>query len=116
MREHWHRTRGSWMEALDFSMLSAFVDWYPMPDKGFHVLGMGGFARFRVRNSDGNVVLTATRPAFGLGAGYEWSVGRHWGLGAMARYTYASLQTMDSSDSAHETVTSPQVLLTATFY
>ncbi len=103
--------------SLSFSALSGFVDWYPMPDQGLHLLGMGGFAQLHVSDADGNNLSdTATGPSFSVGAGYEWSVGKGWGLGAMARYTYASLDMTTAGVTAHESVSSPALLLTGTLY
>ncbi len=103
--------------SLGFATLSGFADWYPMPSNGLHILAMGGFAQLRVSDPDGNSVGdTATGPGFGIGAGYEWSVGRHWGLGAMARYTYASLAMTTAGVTYHESLSSPQLLLTGTLY
>lgn len=108
-------TQGS--NSLRFGTISGFVDWYPMPTQGLHILGMGGFAQMHVSDSEGNSVSdTATGPGFGVGAGYEWSIGRHWGLGAMARYTYASLHMTSGGITYHESVSSPQLLLTGTLY
>lgn len=103
--------------SLDYATLCGFVDWYPMPDKGLHILGMGGFAQMRVSDPDGNSLTgTATGPSFGVGAGYEWSIGEHWGLGAMARYEYASLHMTAGGADVHESVSTPQLLLTGTLY
>lgn len=60
-------TRRSWSA-------TAVALWYPWPAKGAYA--KGGFGITGYRASDSVDVITATNPAFVLGIGYEWQVGK----------------------------------------
>lgn len=102
---------------LTYTSIAGFADWYPMPTRGLHIFGMGGYSVMGFNDADGNIVgPSPAGPGFGLGVGYEWSLGKHYALGAMARYVYASLSSSTDGVTAHESVSSPELMLTGTLY
>lgn len=103
--------------SLSLGILSGFADWYPSPTGGLHVLAMGGYAAFGANDAGGDSIgPTARGLSLGLGVGYEWSLGAHWGVGAMARYIYAPLRATTSTGTAAESVTTPELMFTGTMY
>lgn len=67
----------------------AFVNYYPDPRGGFHVLGFLGIAALDY--SDWEVTDNALAWGFSavVAAGYEWWVGKQWSLGLMGRMQFA---------------------------
>jgi hypothetical protein len=89
-------------EALDtensqvFSTIGPFIDYYFLPDRGFHAQAAFGFAMapFTFRD-DGEGYETKGEPkgwTAMLGVGWESWVGEQWGIGALARIQYARLK------------------------
>jgi hypothetical protein len=80
-----HAVGSSGNETAVFSFLGPFVDFYPDPTRGPHVLGGGGVATATFPGGK-------TDPAFSLelfaGAGYEWWVGNQWSMGLLGRLSY----------------------------
>ncbi len=61
------------------TFVGPFVDFYPNPEKGFHVQAGIGHASSHFRESNaGSLGLMA-------GAGYEWWVGEQWSIGLLGR-------------------------------
>jgi hypothetical protein len=90
-----------------------FVDVYPDPAKGFHVVGGPCYAAVRFEIFDG------MRQGWGLnaGIGYEWSalwgsnLGRGWSVGMLARLQYAEpIRELTVGGIT------PALLMTATWY
>jgi hypothetical protein len=92
---------------------AAFVQYYPDPQKGFHLQALGAFA-IQADQSD------LTGPVVAAGAGYDGWVGGQTSLGAFARIGYASMSgvprnTSSTSSLGPETVRESSAFFMATF-
>jgi hypothetical protein len=111
------------------STIGPFVDYYFMPDQGFHAQAGFAFAVAPLKLSNGLVdsKITPTGWAAMLGTGWESWVGEQWGIGVLARVQYSRLhaseatieggnadQTVDLDLTEHVIV--PAVLFTATYH
>ncbi len=86
------------------AMLGPFLDWYPDPKDGFHLLLAPSFAGINLEQSahsdysPGGVGVVA-------GAGKEWWIGGQSSMGVMARFTAARVtQTIAPFDYVHSVV------------
>jgi hypothetical protein len=78
-----------------FATIGPFIDYYFLPDRGFHAQAAFGYAvaPFTFRD-DREGYETKGEPkgwAAMLGVGWESWVGEQWGIGALARVQYARL-------------------------
>jgi hypothetical protein len=108
--------------SLNFFMIGPYVNWYPDPTTGFHLLGELAFAAANVSDGNGNKSATPTGGAIGFGVGYDWWVSDEWSLGVLGRLNVASLKYEDSASACvggtcasasykeTDTVVSPAVL------
>ena len=103
-------------------LFSPMVDWYVMPDKGFHVQAAVGFAAYIAgqgdSSSDGPRLRAHTATGWGLagGVGYEWWIAEEWGLGLLGRIIYSRTTGTDAVGTkwVHK-ILSPAVFLTTTY-
>ncbi len=110
---------------FDVSQLALFcpvVDWYVMPDHGFHAEFGFGFATYvaatGVPRSFGPSAHahTAVGTGFVLGAGYEWWVSDEWGVGVLARLLRGGTDGTDPDGVAwSHTTTTYALMLGATY-
>jgi hypothetical protein len=100
------------------SLIGPFADFYPDPRGGFHLQGALGPTLFNFSNGSlrnkcsGGTCMDVAFPAttysgtgFGaaLGVGLEGYVSRHWNLGGLLRFQYASV-LMAPEDTTYERV------------
>lgn len=103
---------GDQMSVGSLLMIGPMIDWYPNPDRGFHIQGVLAGARLDVSDSSGNVQHSPLGGAVLLGVGNEWRVGNCWGIGVLGRLTLAAL---GDADWTHR-VGALSLLFTASFY
>lgn len=98
--------------SLGLASVGPYVDYYPDPHGGFHVLGSLGYAQVTFDDGDG-IVDDATSSGFTLGAGigYDAFVSDEWSLGALGRLGYA----WTSHDSGAFTVQDNALMLGVSF-
>jgi hypothetical protein len=82
--------------SLNLAILAPYVDWFPNPNEGLHLLGFVGFGEAHVSDSNGNSSVSATGVALGAGIGYDWWISDEWSLGVLGRFTYAALSDTTS--------------------
>jgi len=106
----------------NLALIGPFLDWYPNPQKGFHLQVALGFAALTGVSVDTNVdredVYHAEGGGIMLGAGYEWWIGDEWSLGVEARLLGTLLTGKDDSDVRwfHAAGTSPSPVFTVTYH
>ena len=84
---------------LNLFRAGAFIDYYPSPTAGFHLLGDVAFAEVSATDDRTNFVSgKVTGFSLGAGVGYEWWVSDSWSLGVMGRFAWAIL-TSDRNDN-----------------
>jgi len=88
--------------SLGLGNFGPYIDYYPNPRGGFHVIGTLAFANLNVSNGNGTQQNVASGGAIGAGAGYDFWVADEWSLGVLARLTYAGLK--DSNSDSESTV------------
>jgi hypothetical protein len=93
-------------EKLTMFTIGPYIDYYPHPHRGFHILGTVGFANLTASYDDGNVSTSssATGITLGGGVGYDWWIGRDWNIGILGRFTFASTRrTVDGFSVSEDT-------------
>lgn len=93
-------------------MVGPLIDWYPKPERGFHIQAVIAGARLDVRDSTGTVQHSPIGGALLVGVGHEWRVANYWGVGVLGRLTLAAL---GDEDWSHR-IAALSILFTATFY
>ena len=98
--------------SLGLGSVGPYVDYYPDPQGGLHVLGTLGYAQVTFDDGDG-IVDESTSSGFTLGAGigYDAFVSDEWSLGALGRLGYA----WTSHDTAGVTVHDNALMLGISF-
>jgi hypothetical protein len=76
--------------------LALLVDWYPEPQKGWHVGGAIGVGSVEVSGSNRSILGGAATGSI-LG-GYDWWIGPEWSLGLLMVATGASKTTLSDSN------------------
>jgi len=105
--------------AAGISNLEFFIDFYPMPDQGFHFGGGVGLSLISATESTEGLEDDYFGAGFGLHAaiGYEGWVGKEWGIGVQGRVLYAN-GTMSSFSGDYDDIVVeafvPGVMFTAT--
>lgn len=110
-------------EVRNFALVGPFFDWYPTPEKGFHIQAALGVASLSGVQLDA-FPLRDDEPytAFGggvmFGVGYEWWIAEQWSMGVLGRVMGAVLRGKDDQDVrwTHTAGTSPSVLLSVTYH
>jgi hypothetical protein len=99
--------------SLTLVTVGPYIDYYPEPRKGFHILGTLGYANVKASFDDGTLSANSSAggPTIGVGIGYDWWVGRDWSIGILGRFTYA--QTSRTIEGLH---TSEQTVLPALLF
>lgn len=80
---------------FNFGLIGPFVDWFFIPDGGFHAGLIFGGALANVTSSDGRESSTATGAGGGLFLGYDFWIADQWSLGVLARATGGSVTNDD---------------------
>lgn len=97
---------------VQFSRLGPFVDYYPNPSDGFHILGELAYSAFSITEDKTDVLVANVKGiAVTGGAGYEWWIGAQWSMGIMGKFSYAHL----SGDGETHTLIAPVLVGTATY-
>jgi hypothetical protein len=79
--------------------IGAFLDWYPNPEKGWHVgasVGLGG----TVLTDDAGTKSQSGAVAGSLFGGYQWWLGPGWSLGINGVVSAATMGRLDSNDQS----------------
>jgi hypothetical protein len=102
---------------LTLVTVGPYIDFYPNPRKGFHVLGTLGFARLTASFDDGNISERDSASGFTLGGGigYDWWVSRDWNIGILGRFTFASISRTEGPVSISESTVLPAVLFSVSY-
>jgi len=82
----WEDGGGPYVSFLGIA--GAFVDYYPIPELGWHVQALAGYAALSASD------FSSEAPdGLGLmaGVGHDWWVGDRWSIGFLARLTYANM-------------------------
>jgi hypothetical protein len=100
--------------SLQLGTFGPYVDFYPFPSGGFHVLGTLGFAQLSTSNSDGT---TTSENGFtvGAGVGYDFWVASNWSLGVLGRLQFASAKVNNDGFTTTDNIVAPAILLSACY-
>jgi Autotransporter beta-domain len=103
--------------SLTLATIGPYIDYYPSPRKGFHILGTLGFARLTLSFDDGTISADDSGTGFTLGGGvgYDWWVSRDWTIGILGRFTFASTSRTFDGLSVSESTFLPAVLFSVSF-
>ena len=99
--------------------IGPYVDWYPSPTGGFHVLGTVALAYLSA--SDGTTTANSGAGiGLGLGVGYDFWITKDWSIGALGRFTYArtglSVASTDASGNAATTSVTDSMIVPAILF
>jgi hypothetical protein len=102
---------------LTLFTVGPYIDYYPNPHGGFHVLGTLGFADLTASYDDGTFAArdSGTGITLGGGIGYDWWVSRDWSLGILGRFTFASTRRTVDGFSVSEDTVLPAVLFSFSY-
>jgi hypothetical protein len=102
--------------SLNLLTLGPYVDFYPDPTSGFHILGTLGLAVIDASNGD-STNSSAASSGFGIGGGlgYDWWVADEWSLGVLGRFTYAAMGHTTSGVNVTDNAIAPALLFSACF-
>jgi outer membrane autotransporter protein len=102
--------------SLGVTQLSLFSKWYPQPTGGLNLHGSVGYGSASV-TVDGTTRDAGTSGiVLGVGAGYDFWIGKEWSLGPQFRLTYAHLSgEMDGIDVTDDCIF-PTLAISATFH
>lgn len=82
---------------FNFGIIGPFVDWFFVPDGGFHAGLIVGGAVANVTNNDGTEKSSsATGAGGGIFLGYDFWIGEQWSLGILGRATGGSVTNTDA--------------------
>ncbi len=101
-------------DVIGFTMLASFVDWYPDPEVGFHVLGVLGLAGASSKDRDWN----PGGLAIGAGVGYDWWIADQWSIGVLGKVVVAGLgeEPEAGDDRLAEGVFAPSLMFGGTYH
>lgn len=104
--------------STSLSIIGPFVDWYPEPSQGFHVLASAGVAYVSYGSKGGGATVSGTGLGLTGGVGYEIWVGDQWSLGAQFRMQYASpsIKSDGMTSSVDTTTLVPALIVGATYH
>jgi hypothetical protein len=91
-----------------------YIDFYPDPTTGFHLLGTLGYAELTASN-DNTTSEASTGVGVGAGIGYDWWVGDEWSLGVLGRFTYAAVSHEAAGSKETDSVIAPALLFSVCF-
>jgi len=86
-----------------FGMVGMLVDWYPQPKGGWHVGGSAGLGAVILNNSADDSVSGGANFAGSVFGGYDWSLGRNWGLGLQLVASGATKTKLEDDSGKHDT-------------
>jgi hypothetical protein len=95
--------------------LGPYVDFYPNPTHGFHVLGTLGFAQLQVSDDSSGTKVTENGFTIGAGVGYDFWISGDWSLGVLARATFANAKGTSASVTETDNVFAPALLFSACY-
>lgn len=117
------RTTDIHYDQASLGFLGPFVDYYIDAQLGWHVEGALGIAWFNLpEGRQGSLRATSETKTGGLGfavgAGWEGWVAKQWGMGALLRLMYASVETNqnDSERWMYKALAFPELLFTVTYH
>jgi opacity protein-like surface antigen len=92
-------------QSIGLGSIGPYVDFYPNPRGGFHVLGTLGYGQVSFsEDGDTNDDETSSGFMLGAGVGYDAFVSDEWSLGGLAKLGYAwtghEVGTVDAKDNA----------------
>ncbi len=97
--------------------LGPFLDFYPDPARGFHVLGAASFTAQVETDVKGNAIKpAAVGAALTVGAGYEWFVAAELSLGVLGQVATGRAVREPSEGREHMLWIAPELALTATYH
>jgi hypothetical protein len=104
-----------------FGLIGPFLDWYPNPSAGFHVVFALGVARGYLELETPLEEVRTDGAGFGasLGAGHEWFLSNDFSLGAMVQADYVQITLKGENpvpDSKTWQTWSPTLLAAGTFH
>lgn len=102
--------------SINFSQLSAFVNFYPNPASGLYLHGSLGVVGASVTVDDDTRESDAIGLAVGAGVGYDFWIANEWSLGPQFRFTYAHLSGEEQEIEYTDSFISPTLSLSVTFH
>lgn len=115
-------------DSATISMIGPFVDFYPNPQQGFHVLGAITYTLVSASHGKYDSTLGGEYPpddysgdgvGLVLATGYEWWIGEQWSLGLLGRLQYTSVTLKSASKNYVDvdfTAWVPGVLVEVTYH
>jgi hypothetical protein len=79
-------------------MVGILMDWYPEPKAGWHVGVAGGVGALVLMNWADDSALGGVNLAGSAFGGYDWALGRNWGLGLQLTASGATSTKMVDDD------------------
>lgn len=103
--------------SLGLGSVGPYVDFYPNPQSGFHVLGNLGYAQVTFNDGNGTVdEATSSGFILGTGVGYDAFVSDEWGLGVLGRLSYAWTGHESVGLKVHDNVLALGVSFSVTYH
>jgi hypothetical protein len=97
--------------------LGPFLDWYPDPARGFHVLAAAAFTAQIESDVKGDPIKPAALgAALSIGPGYEWFIASEVSLGLLGRVSLGHLARAPSEGEQHILWILPELTLSATYH
>jgi hypothetical protein len=101
--------------SLGVGTVGPYVDFYPNPGSGFHVLGTLAFAQLQASNDDSNTKVTENGFSIGAGAGYDFWVLGDLSIGVLARVTFVNAKGTSLGITETDNLIAPALLLSVCF-
>jgi hypothetical protein len=102
--------------SLGLGELQVFALYYPMPERGLHLLVSAGYGSLSVSEGYSSRDLKMEGLVLGGGVGYDFWVSPQWSLGPAFVLTYGSLNSTDDSFDRSGTFVAPVIAFTATYH
>jgi outer membrane autotransporter protein len=102
--------------SVGITQISLFSNWYPQPTSGLYLHGAVGYAAASVTVGETTRDAGTSGIVLGVGAGYDFWIGKEWSLGPQFRLTYAHLNGEEGGVDATDNFISPTIALSATFH
>jgi hypothetical protein len=96
--------------SLGLGLIGPYLDYYPDPTSGLHVLALAGLASLSVSDGSGSSQQSGSGFGVGAGVGYDVWIGDEWSLGILGRLQYASTKLDSGGVTATDNVIAPAVL------
>ena len=97
--------------------LGPFLDWYPDPARGFHVLAAAAFTAQIESDVKGEAIKPAALgAALSIGPGYEWFITSELSLGLLGRMSLGRLVRTPREGEQHILWIIPELALSATYH